>query len=114
MVAKIYHKQTMILYNGLAWKTNCCMVAQLFLFLSSFLLYIFFLLLDFHLWKLSMENKTDSVLVNMAVEDLIGDGNDTKIGEIAGDGPKRIFFGEFGAEVPMIPVIAPLVDILIK
>ena len=95
-------------------KTNSCVVAQFFLFLSSFLLYIFFLLLDFHLWKLCIENKPDSVLVNMAMEDLIGDSNDTKIGEIAGDGTKRIFFGEFGAEVPMVSIIASFMNILIE
>ena len=84
------------------------------LFLSSLFLYHFFLLLDLHLWKLCMEDKPNSILVDMAVEDFVGDGNDTKVGEIAGDGTKRIFFGEFRAEVPMVSVVTSLMDILIE
>ena len=50
----------------------------------------------------------------MAVEDLVGDSNDTKVGEIAGDGTKRILFGEFRAEVPMISIVASLINIVIE
>ena len=61
-----------------------------------------------------MENKSNSVLINMAMKDLIRHGNDTKIGEIAGDRTKRIFFGKFRAEVPMVSIVTSLMDILIE
>ena len=60
-----------------------------------------------------MKNKPDTVLVNMTVEDFVGDGYDTKVSEIAGDGTKRIRFGEHRLKVP-ITVVTLLADILVE
>lgn len=61
-----------------------------------------------------MKNKTHSVLIDMAMEDFVGDSNDTCICEIAGDCTKGIGFGELRTHISMVAVVSPLVDDIVK
>ena len=83
--------------------------------LSSLLLSLYLLLhWRFLFFIFRMKNKTYSILINMAVEHLVGDGDDSKVGKIAGHGSKRIGLSELRSEVPINTVVASLTDIFVE
>ena len=84
------------------------------LLLSSLLLYVLFLLLDFPLWILCMENEPNSILINMTMEDLVGDSNNTCISDVAREHTKGIGFRELGSHILTVAVVSSLVDSLVE
>ena len=49
--------------------------------------------------NLKSKNPTDSFLIDMTMEHLVGDSNDSCIHDITGNSTKQIVFGELGAKV---------------